>query len=115
MQLRILFSLVNIGVFLTLFALEFLDPAYATLIFYLLLGWFIGSIVLLRASFMNRRIGGTPTPAATPGGPAPLPSAGTPLPRGVDGAEIGFCPHCGTHIAPGTAVCPACGRATRIG
>lgn len=115
MQIRVLFSLINIAVFLALFALLLLEPAYATLIFYVLLGWFIGSIVLLRASFMNRRLGGTPAPAGTPGGPAPLPSGAAPLARGVDGAEIGFCPFCGTHIAPGTLVCPSCGRATRIG
>jgi len=115
MQLRVLFSIVNIGIFLVLFALEFTEPAYATIIFYVLLGWFVGSFLLLRAPFMNRQIGGTrtSTPPRPPG--APLPSATPGGSAGVDAAEIGFCPHCGTHVPPGTLICPSCGRSTRIG
>ncbi|MGC2288554.1 MAG: zinc ribbon domain-containing protein [Thermoplasmata archaeon] len=116
MQLRVLFSIVNIGIFLVLFALEFVIPKYATILFYLLLAWFVASFLILRLPFMSRRIGGKPAlpPAPTPAG-APLPSMGAPLTPGVDAAEIGFCPHCGTHVAPGTLVCPSCGRSTRIG
>jgi hypothetical protein len=116
MQLRVLFSIVNIGIFLVLFALEFVIPRYATLLFYLLLGWFVASFLILRLPFMSRRVGRgpSPTPAATPAN-APLPSAGPPGSTGVDSADLGFCPHCGTHVAPGTLVCPSCGRSTRIG
>ncbi|MCI4353089.1 MAG: zinc ribbon domain-containing protein [Thermoplasmata archaeon] len=117
MQLRVLFSIVNIGVFLALFALEFTIPRYSSLIFYALLGWFIGSFLLLRAPFMSRqvgRVGARPTPASTSTS-TPLPSSALPGSPVIDGAEIGFCPHCGTNIAPGTLVCPACGKATRIG
>jgi hypothetical protein len=115
MQLRVLFSFVNIGIFLVLFALEFLLPAYSNLIFYALLAWFVLSFLLLRAPFMSRRVGG-PTPQPTPPAPgAPLPSGARPGPSGVDAAEIGFCPHCGTNVPPGTLLCPSCGRSTRIG
>ena len=117
MQLRVLFSVVNIGIFLVLFALEFVIPRYATLLFYLLLAWFVVSFLILRMRFMSRPVGrGTPsTPAPPPAGGTPLPSLATAGSSGVDGAEIGFCPHCGTTIAPGTLYCPSCGRATRIG
>jgi hypothetical protein len=118
MQLRVLFSIVNIGIFLVLFALEFVIPKYATILFYALLGWFVASFLLLRLPVMSRRIGGGPTPSSTPApnpAGAPLPSFGTSSPAGVDASEIGFCPHCGTHVPPGTLVCPSCGRSTRIG
>ncbi|MCI4348042.1 MAG: zinc ribbon domain-containing protein [Thermoplasmata archaeon] len=115
MQLRVLFSIVNIGVFLALFALEFTIPKYSSWIFYALLGWFIGSFLLLRAPFMSRQVGrGTARPAPVSSS-LPLPSSGFPGTPVVDGAEIGFCPHCGTNIAPGTLICPSCGKATRIG
>jgi zinc-ribbon domain len=119
MQLRMLFSFVNIAIFLVLFALEFVIPKYATVLFYLLLAWFVVSFLLLRMRFMSRPVGrGTPRPASTlpptPAG-APLPSSGASPVAGVDASEIGFCPHCGTHVAPGTLVCPSCGRSTRIG
>ena len=117
MQLRVLFSIVNIAVFLVLFALEFVIPRYATYLFYLLLAWFVVSFLILRMRFMSRPVGGrTLTPTAGPPTPGtPLPSSTGPGATGVDGAEIGFCPHCGTHIAPGTLFCPSCGRPTRIG
>jgi zinc-ribbon domain len=117
MQLRVLFSIVNIGIFLVLFALEFVIPKYATYLFYLLLAWFVVSFLLLRMRFMSRPVG-RPAPAAsappTAGG-TPLPSLAAPGSPGVNGAEIGFCPHCGTTIAPGTLFCPSCGRTTHIG
>jgi hypothetical protein len=117
MQLRVLFSVVNIGIFLVLFALEFVIPTYATILFYLLLVWFVVSFLILRMRFMSRPVGrgippSTPVP---PAGGTPLPSSTSIGGGGVDGAEIGFCPHCGTHVAPGTLVCPSCGRPTRIG
>jgi hypothetical protein len=117
MQLRVLFSIVNIGIFLALFALEFVIPKYATLLFYLLLAWFVVSFLMLRMRFMSRPIGrATPASSVPPAaGGTPLPSAATPGSLGVDGAVIGFCPHCGTTIAPGTLFCPSCGRTTRIG
>ncbi len=120
MQLRVLFSLVNIGIFLVLFALEFVIPKYATLLFYLLLAWFVVSFLMLRMRFMSRPVGRGSTPAASPApmaAGAPLPSSGSSaLPSsGIDAAEIGFCPHCGTNVSPGTLSCPSCGRPTRIG
>jgi hypothetical protein len=118
MQLRVLFSLFNIGIFLMLFALEFVIPRYATYLFYLLLGWFVASFLILRLPIMSRRVGGGPAPApALAGANAPLPSsgAGAPAPSGIDVGELGFCPHCGTNVAPGTLVCPTCGKSTRLG
>ena len=115
MQLRVLFSIFNIAVFIFLFVLEFTLVAYANLIFYALIVWFIVSFLLLRARFMSRQIGG-PTPAPAPPLPGtPLPSATPAGGTGIDATEIGFCPHCGTNVAPGTAVCPSCGRSTHIG
>lgn len=115
MQLRVLFSILNIGVFIILFVLEFTLVAYANLIFYALLAWFVVSFLLLRARFMSRPIGGpTPAPAA-PLPATPLPSATLAGGGGIDAAEIGFCPHCGTNVSPGTLVCPSCGRSTHIG
>lgn len=116
MQLRVLFSIINIGIFLALFALEFVIPRYATYLFYLLLAWFVASFLILRLPVMSRRVGGGPTPTPTPAvAAAPLPSSGTPVPGVVDAADLGFCPHCGTNVAPGTLVCPSCGKSTRIG
>jgi hypothetical protein len=112
MQIRVLFSIVNVAVFLTLFALEFTFTAYSNLIFYVLLAWFIGSFLILRLPFMSRRIGRS-APRPVPGG-TPLPSGSTAGGSGVDAAEIGFCPHCGTHVPPGTPVCPSCGKSTRL-
>jgi hypothetical protein len=127
MILRVLFSLINIGIFLVLFALYFVIPTYADLLFYALLGWFVASFLLLRLPVMSRRVGGgassssaspaTPSMASSggpSGGGAPLPSSGAAGISGVDAAELGFCPHCGTNVAPGTLVCPSCGRSTRI-
>jgi hypothetical protein len=116
MQLRVLFSLVNIGIFLALFALYFVIPRYATFLFYALLGWFVVSFLLLRLPVMSRPIGRGPTPvAANAPATAPLPSSGKYPGPGVNGTDLGFCPHCGTHVAPGTLVCPSCGRSTRLG
>ncbi len=121
MQRRILFSIVNIVVLLGLFALFFVLPSYAGILFYLILAWFVASFLLMRSAFMGGRVS-RPMPAA-PGGSAPpsggagapLPSASPPGAPGVDASEIGFCPYCGTHVPPGTLVCPACGKSTRIG
>ncbi len=114
MQLRVLFSIVNIGIFIVLFVLEFTIPIYSSLIFYVLLGWFVGSFLLLRAPFMSREVGRPkPQPSMIPAG-SPLPSGGTP-PIFPEGDELGFCPYCATHLAPGTLVCPSCGKSTRIG
>jgi zinc-ribbon domain len=128
MLLRVLFSLINIGIFLALFVLYFVLTGYMDLVFYALLGWFVASFLLLRLPIMSRRVGGGPSassaaPAAAPvgsstgasGGGTPLPSSTTMPTSGVDAADIGFCPHCGTHVPPGTSVCPSCGRSTRIG
>ncbi|MGA7847331.1 MAG: hypothetical protein WCB18_09635, partial [Thermoplasmata archaeon] len=75
MQLRVLFSIVNIGIFLVLFALEFLLPTYANLIFYALLGWFVVSFLLLRAPFMSRRVGQPAAQSTPPAASSPLPSS----------------------------------------
>lgn len=117
MQVRLLFSIVNIGIFLGLFALEFVFTRYATWLFYALLVWFVVSFLLFRLPIMSRTIGGPPTRPAPATAGTPLPSSGPASGPGpsVDGTDLGFCPHCGTNLAPGTLVCPSCGKSTRLG
>lgn len=115
MQVRVLFSFVSMAILLSLFALTFLVPPLSGLVFYLLLGWFVTSIFLFRLPVMSRRVGAPATRPAAARSDAPLPSAGAGSGPGVDALEIGFCPRCGTNLAPGTLVCPACGRPTHGG
>jgi hypothetical protein len=84
---------------------EFKDPAISNFIFYGVLIWFVLSLFLYRLPAMNRPVsfGKTPKPAAAGAG-APLPSSGSPS------VSLDFCTNCGTHVAPGTSVCPNCGR-----
>jgi hypothetical protein len=115
MQLRVLFSMVNIGVFLALFVLEFTVRAIAGAVFYILLVWFVGSFFLFRARFMSREVHLRPTRPAAPASPhsAPLSSSSPRSPSAPGAADLGFCPSCGTYLAPGAEVCPQCGKRTR--
>jgi zinc ribbon protein len=81
---------------------QFVYPAISGLLFYGVLGWFVVSLFLYRLPAMNRPIGAPKPPKTTPDS-APLPSAGPSV-------ALDFCTHCGTHVAPGTSVCPSCGR-----
>lgn len=76
-------------------------------ILYLILGWMVGSLVLLYGPWGNRPIGGARRPSAAPGssGSAPLAStSGAP--------EVPFCIYCAAPIPSGVPVCPACGHSS---
>jgi hypothetical protein len=81
-------------------------PQYAGIAFYILLGWMVGSLVLLYGPWANRPVGrrsptGTgPPPTAPQSGSRPLPS------------DLGFCIYCAAPLAPGTPTCSACGHST---
>jgi hypothetical protein len=81
---------------------QFVYPAVSGFLFYGVLGWFVVSLFLYRLPAMNRPIGGAKTAK-------PVADA-APLPSGGPSVALDFCTHCGTNVAPGTSVCPSCGR-----
>lgn len=106
MLLRTLLTLVNLTTIAVAIGVLFAFPQYAGVAFYVLLGWMIGSLVLVYGPWANRQVGrrattGAPTAPQVPrSGAAPLAS------------ELGFCIYCAAPLAPGTPTCPACGHAT---
>lgn len=86
---------------------DFVVPALSGIIFYALLLWLIASFFIYRMPAVSRNLGRgptrpSPTPVAAP--PAFGPGASPPV-------ELEFCMYCGTHVDPGTNLCPACGHA----
>jgi hypothetical protein len=107
MILRTLLTMVNLLTIAVAIGVLFAFPKYAGVAFYVLLGWFIGSLILVYGPWANRPIGrkrsaGPATPVVRPvgAGSGPLPS------------DLGFCIYCAAPLAPGTPTCPACGHAT---
>ncbi|MCI4370337.1 MAG: hypothetical protein L3J81_03300 [Thermoplasmata archaeon] len=104
-MLRWALMIAYIGVLVVALIVQLFYPSVSTLLFYGVLGWFVLSLFLYRLPAMNRPVsfGGGSKPA-----PAPVVAGSAPLPSGP--IDVGFCIHCGTHIAPGISVCPTCGR-----
>ena len=112
MHLRAVLTLVNFAVVAVALAIFFLVPSLATIAVYAVLIWMFSSLVIFYTPFGHRQIRPAgpafgPASGAAPYAPS---STGTALPS----SGIGFCIYCGTHLATGTTVCPACGRVVRI-
>lgn len=106
MLLRTLLTLVNLATIAVAIGVLFAFPEYAGVAFYVLLGWMIGSLVLVYGPWANRQVG-----RRTSAGPAPPAS----VPRTTSGplaSDLGFCIYCAAPLAPGIRTCPACGHAT---
>ncbi|MCI4325823.1 MAG: zinc ribbon domain-containing protein [Thermoplasmata archaeon] len=103
MILRWVLTISYLVVLVVAILVQFLDPAISVFLFYGVLGWFILSFFIYRLPAMNRPISWGKT--------APPPPASAPLPSGSPAVSLDFCTNCGTHVAPGTATCPSCGRA----
>ena len=109
MILRTLLTLVNLTTIAVAIAVLFAFPQYAGVAFYVLLGWMVGSLVLLYGPWSNRPVGRRAPTAAAPSPTFPAaPGAAPPaLPT-----DLGFCIYCAAPLAPGARTCPACGHAT---
>lgn len=91
------------------FAVDFLYPAVSGIIFYGLLLWLIAGFFIYRMPVMSRNVGSGPSrppPMTAPVPPAFGPGSSPPV-------ELEFCMFCGTHIEPGTHLCPTCGHSLR--
>jgi hypothetical protein len=104
-------SLLNLIAIVVAFVVLFGLPQYSAYAFYGLLTWILVGFVLLYAFRMGRTtpsagaLGGTSAPSGVAGG-TPLPSASSAGPA----ATIDFCIYCGTALASGISICPACGH-----
>ncbi len=108
MILRTLLTFVNLATIAVAIVVLFEFPQYAGPAFYLLLGWMVGSLVLVYGPWANRTVFGTPPSRTLPSSSA-LPRPG-PLPT-----NLGFCIYCAAPLAPGVSACPACGHAVPAG
>jgi hypothetical protein len=103
MLLRTLVTLVNLGTIAVALGILLAYPQYAGFAFYVLLGWMIGTLVLLYGPYANRQIGrGSAAPTTGP--------TGAPLPSVPSSHDLGFCIYCGTALPVGAPACPACGH-----
>jgi len=105
MLLRWLLILVNTATLVGAIVVLHDFPQYAGAAFYVLVGWMVGSLVLLYGPWANRPIGSLRSPAAPPASASPLPSSGTP-------SEIPFCIYCAAPLVLRAPVCPSCGHRT---
>jgi len=106
MQLRLLLTLVNFGSIGAAVVILLLYPQWAGDAFYLLLGWMFVSLALIYSPWASRSVGTA--------GAGPTLSADAPLSASsghVHASSLGFCMYCAAPLEPGTARCPACGRA----
>jgi hypothetical protein len=105
MMLRTLLTFVNLATIAVAFTVLFEYPQYAGIAFYVLLGWMIGSLVLLYGPWSSRSIG-RGSGAAGPGRP-PMPGT---FPSALP-TDLGFCIYCAAPLPIGARTCPACGHA----
>jgi hypothetical protein len=109
MLLRTLVNLVNLSVLAVVIVLLLLYPQYAGEAFYLILGWVLGSLILIYGPLGNRPIGAAhAVSSSAPAAGSPFPSKPTPRPSAP--GEIPFCIYCAAPLPPGAAQCPACGH-----
>jgi len=107
-QLRTLLLMVNMMTIVAALVILREFPQYAGSAFYVLLGWMVGSLVLLYGPWATRTIGG-PRRDPTAG---PAPTATGPLPSAPAVEEIPFCIYCAAPLTTRAPVCPACGHRT---
>jgi|HubBroStandDraft_1064217.scaffolds.fasta_scaffold02229_8 hypothetical protein len=106
MLLRTLLTLVNFVAIAAAIGVYYAFPQYATIVFYILLGWMFASFALMYHPRANR-----PVSSANPSGMTV--SADSPLSSSAGhehASSIGFCMYCAAPLAPGTDRCPSCGR-----
>lgn len=111
MHLRAVLTIVNFVVVAVALAIFFLAPAYATIAVYAVLVWMFSSLVIFYLPVGSRQ--GRPTGPPSAAGSATSASSGSTSAPPLPSSGIGFCIYCGTHLAPGASVCPACGRTVR--
>lgn len=109
MQLRTLLTLVNFATIAAAVAVLLAFPQWAPDAFYVLLGWMFASLVLIYSPWAGRRVGSAAAPPSGPGISRDAPLATSSAHEHA--SSIGFCMYCATPLEPGTARCPACGRA----
>jgi hypothetical protein len=104
-MLRWALTITYVAVLVVALVVQLFYPSISAILFWGVLGWFVVSLFLYRLPAMNRPVTlfGKPKEAPTPGR-----SPAAPLPSGP--VDLGFCLHCGTHVAPGVSVCPSCGH-----
>ncbi|MCI4373192.1 MAG: hypothetical protein L3K02_06070 [Thermoplasmata archaeon] len=107
MLLRTLLTMVNLATIAVAIVVLFTFPQYAGVAFYILLGWMVGSLVLVYGPWANRQVL-RPRSSGAPGTSPPAARART----GPLASELGFCIYCAAPLAPGVATCPACGHAS---
>jgi hypothetical protein len=106
MLLRTLLTLVNLGTIAVAIGVLLAYPQYAGVAFYILLGWMVGSLILVYGPWANRHVGRRSSTSSGSAGANPTGGA-RPLP-----SNLGFCIYCAAPLAPGSSTCPACGHAT---
>jgi hypothetical protein len=95
MRLRTLFASVNLVAFLAVAVWLTLHPPGSSLaLLYILLGWMVGSLIVMYGPWGNRPIGSAASPAS---GSKPF-------------ADVPFCIYCGAPLTANTVACPTCGH-----
>jgi len=107
MQLRTLLLMVNMTTIVAAIVILREYPQYVGTANYLLLGWLVGSLVLLYGPWGSRPIGSARSAAGTS-----APTAATPLPSASPPSDIPFCIYCAAPLTSRAPVCPACGHRT---
>ncbi|MGI0071418.1 MAG: hypothetical protein ACRECT_05060 [Thermoplasmata archaeon] len=107
MLIRTLLTLANFGTIAVAILVLLTYPQYASIAFYVLLGWMFASLALMYSPWASRRVRTSATaPGPSISGDAPLASTA----HAQHASSVGFCIYCAAPVAPGTARCPACGR-----
>jgi hypothetical protein len=104
MLFRTLLTCINLTTIAVAILVLYEFPQYAGVAFYVVLGWMIGSLVLLYGPWANRQVGRRTPP------PSSFPSSGTPARARPLPSDLGFCIYCAAPLAPGSSTCAACGH-----